>query len=128
MICEEREGDRACEMVSFTLEYFFFLFSYRTFTICRKSHHSWAVITEVLREEILFQFWLLSAARIRHYFPRGFMSVVFFHTPFFFSGVCIEGLMPSNQLHFFWGEKKFQSKPMVYFIDKSTPPYFLQNL
>lgn len=24
MICEEREGDRACEMVSFTLEYFFY--------------------------------------------------------------------------------------------------------
>lgn len=107
---------------------FFFLFFHHTLTICNKSHHSWVVITKVPAEEILFHFWLLSAALILHYFPMGFMSLSFFHTPFFFSGIHIEGLMPSNQLHFFWGKKKSQSKPMVYFIDKSIPPYFLQNL
>lgn len=81
-----------------------FLFFHCTLTICSKSHHSWVVITEVLTEEILFHFWLLSAALILHYFPRGFMSFNFFHTPFFFSSICIEGLVPSNQLHF-WEEK-----------------------
>lgn len=108
----------------------FLFFSHSTFAICNKSHHSWVVITEVLTEEILFHFWLLSAALILRYFPTGFMSFSFFHIPFFFGSIYVEELMPTNQFHFFWKKNKIksQSKLMVYFIDKSIPPYFLQNL
>lgn len=105
-----------------------FFFPHSTLAICNKSHHSWVVITEVLTEEILFQFWLLSAALILRYFPMDFVSFSFFHTPFFFGSICDEGLMPNNQLHFFWRKKKSQFELMVYFIDKSIPPYSLQNL
>lgn len=83
----------------------FLFFSHSTLAICSKSHHSWVVITEVFTEEILFHFWLLSAALILRYFPTGFMSFSFFHIPFFFSIICVEGLVPSNQLRFFWKQK-----------------------
>lgn len=125
VICEEREGDRHVKRYPSQCRFFLF-FSHSTLAICSKSHHSWVVITEVLTEEILFHFWLLSAALILCYFPTGFMSFGSFHTPFFVSSICDEGLMPSNQLYFFW-KKKSQSELMVYFIDKSIPPYSQQN-
>lgn len=105
-----------------------FLFSHSTLAICNKSHHSRVVITEVLTEEILFHFWLLSAALILRYFPMDFMSFSFFFTLLFSSVVSVmkDWCQVINFASF--GKKKSQSELMVYFIDKSIPPYSVQNL
>lgn len=108
----------------------FLFFSHSTLAICNKSHHSWVVITEVLTEEILFHFWLLSAALILRYFPMGFMSFRFFFTLLFSSVVSMyrDRCQLINFTSFGKNKIKSQSKLMVYFIDKSSSPYFLQNL
>lgn len=78
------------------------------------------------------KYYSISGCSLQHlYFvisPWTSCPSVFFHTPFFFSSICDEGLMPSNQLHFFWKKEKNLSKLMLYFIDKSIPPYSVQNL
>lgn len=101
--------------------FFFKFFSHSTLAICNKSHHSW-VITEVLTEEILFHFWLLSMALRHHYFPMSFVSFGVFSHSFFSSVVAMmrDWCWVINFTSFFWGKKKtLQYELMVYFIDKS---------
>lgn len=102
--------------------FFFKFFSHSTLAICNKSHHSW-VITEVLTEEILFHFWLLSMALRHHYFPMSFVSFGVFSHSFFSSVVAMmrDWCWVINFTSFFWEKKKktLQYELMVYFIDKS---------
>ena len=107
MICEKRKGDRACEMVSFTLEYFFYFSptALLPFAISLITHEL------LLPRSSQKKYYSISGCSLQHLYvvisPQASCPLVlFFHTPFFFSSICVEGLMPSNQLHFFWEKKK----------------------
>lgn len=125
MICEEREGDRACEMVSFTLEYFFYSSTaLLPFAVSLITHGL------LLLRSSQKKYYSISGCSLQHlYFvisPGVSCPLVFFTLPF--SSVVSVLKDWCQVINFTSGEKKSQSKPMVYFIDKSIPPYFLQNL
>lgn len=112
---KERRGDRACEMVSFTLEHFFFYSSHTAllpFAISFITHELLLLRSSQKKYYSIFGFSLQHLYVVIS--PQASCPLVFFHTPFFFGSICVEGLMPSNQLHFFWKKIPGQTYGLFY--------------